>query len=114
VDPFYTATNRRSRAALWSIFAPALILSRTEWFNVPVVRFSGTAIDLFGQATTTQDLQDWAKKYYEHKVERALWVQVAPGNVENAERALLPLVRMFPDLQVRQVDFGFSCPKIHR
>jgi len=25
VDPFYTATNRRSRGALWSIFAPALI-----------------------------------------------------------------------------------------
>jgi hypothetical protein len=24
VDPFYTATNRRSRGALWSIFAPAL------------------------------------------------------------------------------------------
>jgi anhydro-N-acetylmuramic acid kinase len=26
VDHFYTATNRRSRGALWSIFAPALIL----------------------------------------------------------------------------------------
>ncbi len=89
-------------------------LSQTEWFNVPVVRFSGTAIDLFGRTTTTHDLQHWAKKYYEHKVERALWVQIAPGDVENAERALLPLVRIFPDLQLRQVDFGFSCPKIRR
>jgi hypothetical protein len=25
VDYFYTATNRRSRGATWSIFAPALI-----------------------------------------------------------------------------------------
>jgi hypothetical protein len=89
-------------------------LSRTEWFNVPVVRFSGGAIDLFGRTTTARDLQDWAKEYYEHKVERGLWVQIAPADVENAERALLPLVRMFPDLQVRRVDFGFSCPKTHR
>lgn len=89
-------------------------MSRTEWFNVPVVRFSGAAIDLFGRTTTPHDLQEWAKKYYEHKVERGLWVQIAPGDVENAERELLPLVRMFPDLQLRQVDFGFSCPKIHR
>ena len=89
-------------------------LSRTEWFNAPVVRFSGPTIDLFGRKATTKELQDWAKEYYEHKVERALWVQIAPGNVGNAEQALLPLVRMFPDLQVRQVEFGFSCPKIHR
>jgi len=29
VDPFYTATNRRSRGALWSIYAPALSI----WFS---------------------------------------------------------------------------------
>jgi len=88
-------------------------LSRTEWFNVPAAKFSGTAIDLLGRPATTKDLQDWAMRYYEHKVERALWVQIAPGSVGNAEQALGPLVRMFPDLQVRQVEFGFSCPKIH-
>ncbi len=76
-------------------------LSRTEWFNAPVAKFSGAAIDLFGRPVTTKDLQDWATKYYEHKVERALWVQIAPDSVGNAEQALLPLVRMFPDLQVR-------------
>jgi hypothetical protein len=88
-------------------------LSRTEWFNVPIAKFSGTAIDLLGRPATTKDLQHWATGYYEHKVERALWVQIAPGSVGNAEQALVPLVRMFPDLQVRQVEFGFSCPKIH-
>ena len=89
-------------------------MSRTDWFNVPYVRLSGTAIELFGRTTTAHDLQDWAKEYYEQKVERALWVQIAPGQIENTERALSPLVRMFPDLQVRQVDFGFTCPKTHR
>ena len=86
--------------------------SRTEWFNVPVAKFSGAAIDLLGRPATTKVLQDWATKHYEHKVGRELWVQIAPGSVGNAEKALLPLVRMFPDLQVRQVEFGFSCPKI--
>jgi hypothetical protein len=87
--------------------------SRTEWFNAPVAKFSGTAIDLLGRPATTSDLQNWAMKYYEQKAERGLWVEIAPGSVGNAEQALLPLVRMFPDLQVRQVEFGFSCPKIH-
>ena len=86
--------------------------SRTEWFNVPNVRFSGNAIVLNGRTTTANDLREWAKKYYEHKVERGLWVQIAPGDVANAERVLIPVVQMFPDLQVRQVEFGFSCPKI--
>ena len=87
--------------------------SRTEWFNAPVVRFSGDTIDLFGRPGTPKDLEDWVSKYYEHKVERALWVQIAPGSFDNAELALVPLVRMFPDLQIRQVEFGFNCPKIH-
>lgn len=89
-------------------------LTRTEWFNVPVARFSGTAITIFGRGTTAQELQDWAKKYYERKIERALWVQIAPGSSRNAEQALLPIVGMFPDLHVFQVDYGFSCPKLHR
>jgi hypothetical protein len=89
-------------------------LSRTEWINVPVVRFSGTAINLLGHTATPKDLQDWAMKYYEDKAERGLWVQIAPGSDGNAEQALVPLVRMLPDLQVRQVEFGFSCPKIHK
>ena len=88
-------------------------LSRTDYFNAPVAKFSGTTIDLFGRTATTKDLEEWAAKYYEHKVARALWVQIAPGSVDNAERALVPLIRMFPDLQARQVEFGFSCPKIH-
>jgi len=57
-------------------------------------------------------LQDWASEYLERKAERALWVQIAEGSVEDAEKALEPLVRMFPDLHVRQVEFGFSGPKI--
>ena len=86
-------------------------LSRTEWFNVPVVRFSGTAIVLFGRTTTTHDLQEWAKDYYEHKVERGLWVQIAPGDVENAERALLPLVRMFPIYNCVRLISDFLAPR---
>lgn len=87
-------------------------LSQTEWFNHPVVRFSGTAIDLNARAVTTKELHDWASKYFERKAERALWVQIAEGHVGDAEQALEPLVRMYPDLHVRQIEFDFSCPKI--
>ena len=89
-------------------------LSPTEYFNAPVVRFSGTAIDLFGRPVKPKDLQDWAMKYYEHKVARGLWVQIAPGSVGNAEQALAPVVRMFPDLHLFQIEYGFSCPKTPR
>lgn len=87
-------------------------LTRTEWFNVPVVRFSGSTIKIFGRTVTTQELQDWATKYYYNKAERGLWVQIAPGSLGSAEDRLLPLVRMFPDLHVFHVEFEFSCPKI--
>ena len=59
-------------------------------------------------------LRAWAKEYYEHKFERVLYVQILPDSRSDAERATLSLTRMFPDLRVRQVEFGFTCPKIQR
>lgn len=87
-------------------------LSSTEWVNVPLVRFSGSAISLNGRSTSEQQLSSWAETYYQPKVERALWVEVSPDGMENADRALLPLLRRFPDLHLRQVAFGFACPKV--
>jgi hypothetical protein len=43
VDPFCTATNRRSRRALWSIFAPALILGDKPKLSFDVGAAKGCA-----------------------------------------------------------------------
>jgi TonB family protein len=86
--------------------------SQTEWFNGPVARFSSSVIDLNGRTVTVQELQDWAANYYKRKAERVLWVQVAPDAMTNAERTMMTLLRVFPDLRVRQVEFGFTCPKL--
>ena len=88
--------------------------SRTEWFNQPVVKFSGRAMELNGRAATMEALREWAREYYEHKIERLLYVQISPEARSDAERAMLSLTRMFPDLHVRQVEFGFTCPKIQK
>jgi hypothetical protein len=70
---------------------------------------------LNGTAATMEALREWAKEYYEHKFERVLYVQISPDSRSDAERAMLSLTtRMFPDLHVRQVEFGFTCPKIQR
>ena len=89
-------------------------LSRTEWFNQPVVKFSGRAIELNNTAATMETLRDWARKYYEHKVERVLYVQISPDSRSDAARVLLLLTQLLPDLHVRLVEFGFSCPNIQR
>jgi len=48
VDHFYTATNRRSRGALWSIFAPALIPAKRnaklDPKEFPILRKSGAIL----------------------------------------------------------------------
>ena len=88
--------------------------SHTEWFNQPVVKFSGQGIERNGRAETMEALLEWGKNYSERKVERVLYVQISPDSRSDAERAISPLTRMFPDLHVRQVEFGFSCPKIQR
>jgi len=88
--------------------------SRTDWFNQPVVKFSGRALELNGRAATIEALREWAREYYEHKIERLLYVQISPEARSDAERAMLSLTRMFPDLHVRQVEFGFTCPKIQK
>ena len=41
--------------------------------------------------------------------EQALWVQLSPEDRPIAERALLPVVKSFPQLHLRQVDPGFAC-----
>jgi len=87
-------------------------LSHTEWFNHPVVVFSGNVIQVGGQAATLESLRESASKYYEHKAERVMWVQIGPNGKANAERATKLLSRQFPDLQVRQVEYGFTCPKL--
>ena len=87
-------------------------LSRTEWFNQPVVAFIGNEIQVGGKAATIDSLKESASKYYEHKAERVMFIQVGPDGTVNAERATKLLVERFPDLQVRQVEYGFTCPKL--
>jgi hypothetical protein len=88
--------------------------SLTEWFNVLVARFAGTLINLNGRGVTADGLYGWAEKYYERKAERVLYVQIALDSMANAEHALEPLVRLHPNFMVRRVNFGFTCPKLHR
>jgi hypothetical protein len=86
-------------------------LSPTEWVNVPLARFTDT-IELNGRLMSEQDLQHWANTYYRNKAERALWVEVDTAGQAKADHALLPLLRTYPNLHLRQVEFGFSCPKL--
>jgi hypothetical protein len=87
--------------------------SPTEWFNVPVAVFTAATVKLNGRAVSEQALNVWANNYYKRKAERALWVQIPPDGNITAERALVQIVRVYPDLQLRQVEFGFTCPKLH-
>lgn len=84
------------------------------WVSVPLVRFSGSGARLNGRPVSDARLLEWATGYYATKAERALWVQISPEAASNAERALGAIVRKYPDLQLRQVDFNFSCPKVGR
>jgi len=88
--------------------------SLTEWFNVPVARFAGTAINLNGRDVTADGLYGWAEKYYERKSDRVLYVQIEADSMANAEHALEPIVRLYPSFMVRRVEVGFTCPKLHR
>ncbi|MGA7460704.1 MAG: hypothetical protein WBW69_10785 [Candidatus Korobacteraceae bacterium] len=89
-------------------------LSPVEWINVPFARFANSSLELNGRTVSEQELRDWAAKYYRTKVERGLWVEVSPESEGNAEHALLPLLRLYPDLQLRRVQFGFTCPKLQK
>ena len=87
-------------------------LSPMEWINVPLARFANSSLELKGRTVSEQELLDWATTYYRTKVERGLWIEVSTESKGNAEHALLPLLRLYPDLQLRQVQFGFTCPKL--
>jgi hypothetical protein len=89
-------------------------LSPTEWINVPLARFAHSSLELNGRNVSEQGLLDWAEQYYTAKAERGLWVEISSESRANAEPALLPLLRLYPDLQLRQVDFGFTCPKLQK
>lgn len=89
-------------------------LSPTDYFNVPIARFAGASIELNGREVTPDGLYEWAQKHYKHKAERALHVQIAPDGMANANNALAPLSRLHPDLRLRRVEFGFTCPKLDR
>jgi hypothetical protein len=53
--------------------------SRTEYFDVPVVRFEGPRILLNGVTTSANDLLTWAQKRYTKLAEQAVWVQFFVG-----------------------------------
>jgi hypothetical protein len=87
-------------------------LSPTELFNVPLAVFDAGTVQLNGRAASERELSEWADEYYKARAERALWVQISPESAALAERALIPIVRVYPDLQLRRVQFGFTCPKV--
>ena len=84
---------------------------RTDYFTRPLVRFVGSAIELNGAPSSAEELLGWAQKKYKRSEEPTLWVQVSPESMPVAESALLPLVQSLPQLQLRQVDRGFTCIK---
>lgn len=86
--------------------------SRTDYFNVPVIRFEGSRIELNGTSTSANDLLTWALKRYTNLPEQAVWVQFLPDNKLAADQALLPIVKALPRLQIRRADFNFTCPKL--
>jgi len=86
-------------------------LRPTDHITVPFVRFAGSMIELNGAPSSEGELLDWAKKKYSNTAEQALWVQVSPEDRPTAERALLPLVKSLPQLQLRLIDPGFTCGK---
>ncbi len=87
-------------------------LTPTERFNVPVVIITAASIQLNGQVASEQQLKTWANDYYKNRTERALWVEIAPDGAANAQYALRPIAEIYPELQLRQVRFGFVCPKL--
>jgi hypothetical protein len=86
--------------------------SRTDYFNVPVIRFNASRIELNGASTTANDLLTWAVAKYANLPEQAVWVQFLPSNQVAADQALLPIVKALPRLQIRRADFNFRCPQL--
>lgn len=86
--------------------------SRTDYFNVPNVRFEGSRILLNGTTTSANDLLAWALKKYTNLPEQAMWVQFSPENKLTADQALLPIAKALPRLQIRRAEFMFFCPKL--
>jgi len=86
--------------------------SPTEWFNVPIAVFTAATVQLNGRPSSAEALNRWGDDYYRTKFEKALWVKISADGNKTAERALAPLIRTYPDLQLRRVDFEFQCPKI--
>jgi hypothetical protein len=79
---------------------------------VPLARFSGADVQLNGREVSEQEFAVWADDYFKRKAERVLYVQVSPDGKLNAEHVLTRIVRSYPDLHLRQVEFGFTCPKL--
>jgi len=86
--------------------------SRTEYFNVPLVRFDGPRISLNGRPTSASELLAWAQAKYTNLPEQAVSVQFSPDNKVNADNVLLPIAEALPRLQLRRADFTFRCPKL--
>lgn len=86
--------------------------SRTEYFNVPVVRFEGSIIRLNGLVTSANDLREWALRKYKNLPEQAVWVQFTQENQNTADDALVPIHMALPRLQIRRTEFTFVCPKL--
>ena len=83
--------------------------NRTNYVNVPLVRFEGSTMELNGVPSSESKLLNWAREKYKNMAEQTLWVQASPEDRPRAERALLPLIQCLPRLQFRLVDPGFTC-----
>lgn len=87
---------------------------RTDYVNVPLVRFVGSSLELNGRPSSDRELLDWAQEKYPKMAEQVLWIQVAHEDQPIAARALLPVVRSFPQLHLRRVDPAFTCQTAKR
>jgi hypothetical protein len=67
---------------------------------------------LNGASTTANDLLTWAVARYANLPEQAVWVQFLPSNQLAADRALLPIVKALPRLQIRRADFNSRCSQL--
>jgi hypothetical protein len=86
--------------------------SKTDYFNVHLVRFENLRIWLDGKTTTADSLRKWTLQTYRHLPEKVLRVQFSDKDEPMATQVLLPIVAALPDIQVRRVSFSFTCPKL--
>lgn len=88
--------------------------SPTEWFNAPVLRFSKNRMGFGQHEISEQELMAWAKEYYKTKAYRGLFIEFQPESSPKVNHVLTMLLQAYPDMHLRQVEYGFTCPKTPR